>query len=100
MKLELYFQRDIEGQVIVDEQGNEVDTIIVLDGVARVLVTYSDLVRVEFESIGAAEEAADKTGWEFWEEDMLDMRFEGSMVKVGDKYFADWSVEEDTYGQG
>jgi hypothetical protein len=93
MKLELYFERNLDGSpVIVD--GVESGKTITIEGVERVMVTYNNLVRVQFESIGDKCVAEDLAGWEEWDEDVLTMRFEDNMVVYGGKYFADWSVDQ------
>jgi hypothetical protein len=96
MKLELYFERNRDGTpVIVD--GVESGETVTVEGVERVMVTYNNLVRVQFESIGDKCVAEDATGWEEWDEDILTVRFKGSLVAYGgqqERYFADWSVEQ------
>jgi hypothetical protein len=94
MKLELYFERNRDGTpVIVD--GVESSESIVIEGVERVMVTYNNLVRVQFESIGAKCEAEDTTYWSEWDDDILGIQFEGRMIVYGGtRYFADWSVEQ------
>jgi hypothetical protein len=93
MKLELYFERNRDGTpVIVD--GVESSEIVTIENVERVMVTYNNLVRVQFESIGDKEVAEDLTYWSEWDEDILGIQFEGIMVVYGGtRYFADWSVE-------
>lgn len=93
MKLELYFERNLDGTpVIVD--GVESDKTITIEGVERVMVTYNNLVRVQFEAIGYKCVTEDLSGWDEWDEDVLTMRIANSMVVYGGMYFADWSVEQ------
>ena len=91
MNLELWNRRDAEGGHIPDATEDP----LYLHDVEWVAITYFDLVRVKFTSTKAAAKAKEKTGWENWEDDTLELNHENGLVFAGSEYYADWGTNNE-----
>lgn len=93
MKLKLLHGRTTPDEEL-DDWGFDGPT---LEGVSYVHSAYT-MFTVGFQTVELAEKAQELTGWRLFDSKVLQMQFEGEMVKTKQGFFGDFEVQEDSDG--
>ena len=89
MKLYFFHGRD----TINDQPSDWGYTGPTLYGVAWMSTTYMTTIRFGFETHDAYNLAKSITGWDSWDDLVLEMRHHDDLVEVGGKLYGDWDLD-------
>jgi hypothetical protein len=68
-----------------------------ITGIAFFLVTYLGTLRLGFVDEAAFEQAQELTGWETWDDLVLQMRCHGDLVATATGFYGDFEITFDPY---
>lgn len=65
------------------------------DGIRAIHVTYSSQYNLHFETTEFAQKCVDVTGWEWFDEDAVQMQFHDDLLYMpnSSEYFGDWELQ-------
>ncbi len=88
IKMEMWYGRE-EIDHELDDDGFEGP---VIRNIERVVVTYSQTLRLFFLNREDLEQAVELTGWRELDDDILEVPYENDMVRTKDGWFGDYSI--------